>query len=164
MMRADIQIENGERQDTRDAFGLIYLSSDKRLAAPVRAYEAVSYAEEAGEHIDPRTVEDAFDFKITFVTEVLTNQIESGLHVNTRIARLNDALFVRQKNSDILQARQTTIYDLTKHRKITGYPIWISEPRDEDIFYSNNQELAVIELTLRVNDPKLCDFDYTATD
>lgn len=161
MMRADIQIENGQRQDTRDAFGMIYLSSDKLFAAPTRAYEATSYAEEAGEHIDPRTTEEAFDFKITFVTEVTGGQIESGLHVNTCVAALNNALFSKPANSDILTARKVTIYDLTKHRKIVGYPKRISEPREDDVFYSHNQEFAVIELNLRVTDPKLCDFDYT---
>lgn len=161
MMRADIQIENGQRQDTRDAFGFIYLSSDKWLAAPTRAYETTSYAEEAGEHIDPRTVETAFDFKIALATEVFANQIEDGIHVNTRIAALNDAMFAKSADSDILTARQVTIYDLTKHRKIVGYPKRISEPRDEDVFYAHNQEFAVVELNLRVTDPKLCDFDFS---
>lgn len=163
-MRADIQIENGQRQDTRDAFGFIYLESDKWLAAPTRAYAATSYAEQAGENIDPRTVEEAFDFKITFVAEVTGGQIKNGLHVNTRIAALNDAMFSKAADSDILTARQVTIYDLTKHRKIVGYPKRIPEPKDDDIFFSNNQELAVIELVLRVTNPNLCDFDYTDTD
>ena len=161
MMRADIQIEDGQPQDTRDAFGFIYLSSDKYLAAPTRAYEATSYAEQAGENIDPRTTEEAFDFKIALATEVFAGQIQNGVHVNTRVARLNDAMFIKSANSDIMTARQVTIYDITKHRKIVGYPKRISEPRDEDIFYSNNQEFAVVELTLRVTNPKLCDFDYT---
>ena len=161
MMRADIQIENGPRQDSREAFGFIYLSSDNRFAAPTRAYETTSYAEEAGEHIDPRTVEEAFDFKIAFATEVLTGEIEGGVHVNTRVAAINNAMFSRDADSDILTARQVTIYDLTKHRKITGIPKPIAEPRDEDIFYSHNQEFAVVELNLRVTNPKLCDFDFS---
>lgn len=160
-MRADIQIDNGERQDTRDAFGLIYLSSDKWLAAPTRAYTASSYAEEAGEHIDNRTTEEAYDYKITFLVEVFSKQINDGIHVNTRIAQLNNAMFAKSADSDILTARQVTIYDLTKHRKIVGFPKRISEPKDENIFYYKNQELAVIELSLRVTDPTLCDFDYT---
>lgn len=160
MMRADIQIEGGARQDTRDAFGFIYLDSDNRFAAPTREYKATTYAEEPGEHLDPRTVEGAFDFRIALATEVFASQIESGVHVNTRVAALNDAMFAKAAGSDIMTARQVTVYDLTKHRKITGYPKRISEPREDDVFYYDNQEFAVVELVLRVTDPNLCDFDH----
>lgn len=159
MMRADIQIENGERQDTRDAFGLTYLSSDKLLAAPVRAYEATSYAEQAGENIDPRTTEEAFDFKITFCTESIDPRV-SMRRTSTLIKKINDALFSRTQGGDIMTARKVTIYDYPRNRVIVGYPKPITEPEDDQYFISRSQEFAVVSLNLRVTNPNECDFDW----
>lgn len=64
--RVDLQIEGEERLDSIDGFGLTYLSSDHRLSAPQKKMDATSYAEEAGEHLDARSVDDAFEFKVRF--------------------------------------------------------------------------------------------------
>lgn len=66
MIRVDLQIEGEERLDSLDGFGLTYLSSDHRLSAPQKKMDATSYAEEAGEHLDARSVDDAFEFKAKF--------------------------------------------------------------------------------------------------
>lgn len=159
MMLADIKIADGERKDTREAFGLIYLKSDKLLDAPVRAYEATSYAEEAGEHLDPRTVKSAFDFKITFCTESIDPRT-SVRRTSTLIKELNEALFSRKAGSDIITARKVTIYDYPRNRVIVGYPKPISEPEDDEYFISRGHEFAVVSLNLRVANPNECDFDW----
>lgn len=70
MIYAGIEIGDGEIKDSYEGYGLIYLESDSIMAAPVKDYDTTAYSEDAGEHIDPRTVMDAFDFKIKFLAQV----------------------------------------------------------------------------------------------
>lgn len=155
MIRASIQIDSGDIQDSVEGYNLIYMESDSHMAAPNKPYDTTSYIEEAGEHIDPRTVEAAFDFTIKFVAEVRPEDGESS--VNSIIKQLNDAMFTRSA-SGMLTAHRVTVYDHYKNRRITGYPQPISEP---DGYYNvYGHQFAIIALELRVNDPPDCDFDY----
>lgn len=326
MMKAGIQIGEGTVKDSLGGYGLIYLESDQIFDAPTKDYDKTSYIEEAGEHIDRRTVADAFDFKIKFLVRTyggarvypnenllrgtqnfevsggktwdnsggvstdtyngcrvsyrgrswsgiyqsfnnmevgetltfsawakcgynsgeiritipygdkttttpvykdITDELRDGKwhrvsatftvdslsqsvccrveaqnnnnplwvcgyklergaeatayvphaeeanydyyrshnykllrkRVNTLIRQLNESMFVATGEGDIMRAREVTIYDYYKSRKITGVPKGrISEAAE----YHNvgGEEVAVIELELRVEDPKRCDFDY----
>lgn len=66
MIRTEIQIGEGDKKDTFDEYGFVYLSSDNRISPPTRDFEKTSYPEENGEHIDRRTVYEPFDFKVKF--------------------------------------------------------------------------------------------------
>lgn len=83
MIKVRLQIADGAIQDTYDAYGLIYISADHRLAAPTKGFEKTSYAEQAGENIDPRTVDDAFDYTVKFLVTCPNNDI---VNANKKIA------------------------------------------------------------------------------
>ena len=67
MIKVRLQIGDGAIEDTYSKWGLIYLDADERTEAPIKAREVTSYAEEAGEHVDPRSVPDAFDYTAKFL-------------------------------------------------------------------------------------------------
>ena len=67
MIRARIQIENGEIYDSYDKYGFVYLDADERTASDIQDYTSTKYVEDAEEHIDPRTIEVAFDYKVKFL-------------------------------------------------------------------------------------------------
>ena len=68
MITARINID-GTIRDTQ-YYGLVYLDSDKVVGAPSKDFESTSYPEEEGEHIIPRTVDAAFDYKVKFFIKV----------------------------------------------------------------------------------------------
>lgn len=60
--RLQIPYDHANTATALDAFkeyGLLYLDADERLAPPTKGFEKTTYAEEEGEHIDPKTVDDA---------------------------------------------------------------------------------------------------------
>ena len=69
MNEIKIKIGDGDAQDSFEAHKLIYLDSDKRTEAPIKKRDVTSYAGEAGEHTDPRTVPDAFDYTVSFIID-----------------------------------------------------------------------------------------------
>ena len=69
MINVRLQIGDGEILDTFEAHKLIYKVADNRTEAPIKKRDTTSYAEEAGEHTDKRTVQDAFDSAVTFVMD-----------------------------------------------------------------------------------------------
>ena len=66
MIRLRLQIGDGEILDTIDGYVLVYVSADKRFAAPLKSRETTSYPEEEGEHTSSKSVDDAFDYKVTW--------------------------------------------------------------------------------------------------
>ncbi len=67
MIKAQIRIAGGAPADITDKYGFIYVGSDDVFGVPLRELETTSYAEESGEHADPRTTAKAFDFKAKFL-------------------------------------------------------------------------------------------------
>ena len=157
MIRVRLQIANGTIEDSYDKWGLIYLSADNRTEAPIKKRDTTSYAEEAGEHVDPRTVQDVFDYKATFLIEAPNQNL---INANAKISAFNKALYSQKAGSDIRTYKEVTFYDDYKRVKIVGIPNPISEPTD---FYRRQDgsimDCAVVELTIHVNDPKKCDFN-----
>ena len=119
MITSRIQIAGGQILDTYKGYGFIYMSADNRTEAPIKKRDVTSYAEEAGEHTDPRTVQDAFDYKVKFLIEAPNQNL---VNANTRIAAFNKALYTQQSNSDVRTYKEVTFYDDYKRVKIVGLP------------------------------------------
>lgn len=160
MIKVRIQIGDGAIKDTLD-HGLIFMESDKRMEAPIKKRDSTSYAEEAGEHTDPRTVQDAFDYKVKFIVEAPNKNLQNA---NAVIAKFNKLLYTQAKDNDIRTYKTVTLYDDYKRVKIVGLPSPIAEV--ENLYRRQNgsqMDCAVVEMTIRVSDPTKCDFNLTQT-
>lgn len=157
MLTARIKIGEGEIVDTYEAYGFIYLDSDKRTAAPVKGFDSTSYPEEEGEHILPKTVDDAFDYKVKFFI-----QADSLQNANTKLKAFNESLYTQEEGSDVKTFRQVEFYNDYKRHKIVGYPQPIAEATE---FWRDRRsqlnDIVIVELTIRVVTPSLCDYDIS---
>lgn len=156
MINVRLKIENGEPVDTID-YGLIYLSADSILGTKTKGFDSTSYPEEEGEHIIPKTVDAAFDYKITFFV-----QANGSLNnANSVIQAFNNMLYTSDE-SGVKTFKQVSFYNDYKRVKIVGYPGQISEAtqfwRDRD---GVQQDVVVVEWTIRVTKPSLCDFNLS---
>lgn len=157
MIRVRIQIGDGGILDTFDGWGFIYMDADERTEAPIKKREVSSYAEEAGEHTDPRTVQDAFDYKVKFLIECPNRNL---LNANAKIAAFNKALYTTSYSSSIRTYKEVTFYNDYNRVKIVGLPEPIAQPTD---FFRKQDgsalDCAQVELKIRVCDPSKCDFN-----
>lgn len=158
MIRVKIKIGSGPLVDTQ-TYGLVYLDSDKRIGAPTKGFETTAYPEEPGEHILPKTVDAAFDYKAKFFIQATS--LESA---NAKIKAFNQAILPLGSGSGSgsgqRTAQQIEFYNYHKRHKIVGYP----QPMDDaDDFWrdptSQVNDVVVVEWTIRVTNPLLCDFD-----
>lgn len=158
MIKVRLKIGSGNVVDTT-TYGLVYLSSDHRVAAPTKGFETTAYPEEGGEHILAKTVDDAFDYKVTFFIETT-----SLANANARIKAFNDLLYTQASGQDTKVFKEVTFYNDYKKVKIVGYPQPIDEAKE---FWrdskGNQQDVVVVEWTIRVIKPSLCDFNLTTT-
>lgn len=153
MLRVRLKIGDGEVVDTT-TYGLVYLDSDKRTGAPSKGFETTSYPEEEGEHIIPKTVDAAFDYTAKFFI-----QADSIEDANAKISAFNALLYTQPANSDVKTYKQVEFYNDYKRHKIVGYPQPIAEA--EDFWRDPSDQLndiVIVEWTIRVNKPSLCDF------
>lgn len=159
MITVRLKIGDGEIQDTQD-FGFIYLDSDKRVGAPSKGFEATSYPEEEGEHILPKTVDDAFDYKVKFFIQGTTLE-----NANAKIAAFNASLHGEPNELGLKTYYPVVFYNDYKRHKIVGYPSEISEATD---FWRDKtdqvNDIVVVEWTIRVSKPSLCEFTTPFTD
>lgn len=159
MITVRIKIGDGAIVDTT-TYGLVYLDSDKRIGAPVKEFEATTYPEEEGEHINPKTVDAPFDYKVKFFI-----QADSLENANAKIAAFNAMLYTQASGSDVKTFKQVEFYNDYKRHKIVGYP----KPMDEATEFwqdRNNQvnDVVVVEWIIRVNKPSLCDFNLISSE
>ena len=156
MIKVRLQIGDGDILDTADNYGLVYVSADKRFAAPLKAREVTSYPEEEGEHISPKSVDDAFDYKVTWFVKANG----SLNNANDTIARFNSLLYTQV--DDIKTFKKVSFYDDYKKVKIVGLPSPISEAsafwRDQS---GKHHDVVCVEWTIRVSKPSLCDFNLS---
>lgn len=159
MIRTRLQIGDGEVLDTYTEYGLIYLDADERLAPPTKGFEKTAYAEEEGEHIDPKTVDDAFDYKAKFLVQAKNSDLENA---NVIIRDFNKRLYTQDEDSDVKTFHRIAFYNDYNRVKIVGYPQSISEATDfwRDK-HGNVFDAVQVELTIRVTKPSLCDFALT---
>lgn len=153
MLKAYLSINGGVKTDM-ETYGFIYLDSDKRVGADSKGFEKTAYPEEEGEHIIPKTVDDAFDYKAKFFIQ--SSSLDT---VNDKIRALNAALYTQEQDSDVKTYYQVEFYNDTKRHKIVGYPKPIAEASE---FWRdpNNQlnDIVIVEWTIRVTKPSLCNF------
>lgn len=156
MIRVGIQIGNGEIEDSYDKYGLIYVSSDNRFAAPTKGMLMESIAEMAGAVTDGKTTDDVFEYKTTFLLKCQNNDHEDA---NQYIKALNELMYDREPDSDIKIFKEWTIHNPYKKCRITGIPKPIEEPTFFLRDYKGNIHDAVeINLILNVMNPNKCDF------
>ena len=153
MLTARIKIGDGQVVDTQ-TYGLVYLDSDKVVGAPTKGFESTQYPEEEGEHIMPKTVDAAFDYKAKFFIQATTLQ-----SANDRIAAFNAMLYTQEQGSDTKTFKQVEFYNDYKRHKIVGYPQPIAEATEfwRDMKNQIN-DVVIVELNIRVTKPSLCDF------
>lgn len=157
MIRSRLQIGDGSIVDTYDAYKLIQMESDTRFEAPIKKRDVTSYAEEAGGHVDPRTVQDAFDYKVTFIIEAPNSNLENA---NAVIATFNKKLYTQEAASGVRTYKEVTFYNDFKRIKIVGIPEPIQEAKS--LYRRQNGDVmdcAQVEWTIRVSDPTKCDFN-----
>lgn len=160
MINVRIKIGDGAIEDTFTAHKLIYIDADNRTEAPIKKRDTTSYAEEAGEHTDPRTVQDAFDYKVTFIID---GQDKDLKNVNAIVAAFNAKLYTTEAGSAIRRYKEVTFYNDFKRVKIVGLPDPIAEPKEMKRS-RNGFDYAEVELTIHVSDPGKCDFNLTRGD
>jgi hypothetical protein len=154
MIKVRLQIGDGDIVDTAEEYGLVYISSDSRFNAPIKAFEKTTYPEQEGENILAKTVDDAFDYKVTWFIKA-----DGSLgNANTAIGRFNSLL--RTKEGDIKTFKQVTFYNDYKKVKIVGTPSPIQETtefwRDAN---GKQHDVVCVEWVIRVSKPSLCDFN-----
>lgn len=157
MITVRIKIGDGAIEDTFTAHQLIYKESDHRVEAPIKKYDESSYPEKPGKNTDPRTVQDAFDYKAQFIIDA---QNKNLVNVNAIIAAFNAKLYTQPTNSDIRTYKEVTFYNDFKRVKIVGLPEPIAECKE--LYRTvNGYDCAVVELTINVSDPTKCDFNLS---
>lgn len=157
MISVRIKIGEGATEDTFAAHRLIYKDADNRTEAPIKKRDVTSYAEEAGEHTDPRTVQDAFDYKVRFIVDGQNSNLDN---VNAIVAAFNARLYTQAPGSDIRTYKEVTFYNDFKRVKIVGLPEPIAEPTEMKRS-RNGYDFAEVELVIHVSDPTKCDFDLS---
>lgn len=156
MIKVRLQIADGNIVDTADAYDLVYLSADRRFAAPIKEFEKTSYPEQEGENISTKTVDNAFDYKTTWFVKA-----DGSLdNANAVIARFNSLLYTQE--GDIKTFKQVTFYNDYKKVKIVGTPSPIQEATE---FWRDAQgkqhDVVCVEWIIRASKPSLCDFNLT---
>lgn len=159
MINVRLKIGDSEIYDTFKKWGLIYISSDHRVEAPIKKRESTSYAEYAGENIDNRSVQDAFDYVVQFLIETPNKYLTSA---NAKIAAFNNALWEAELDEDGVQIgdvrkyKEVVFYNDYKRVKIVGYPEPIAEAKE---FYRRERDCVLVEFKIRVSKPQKCDFN-----
>lgn len=164
MIRVRLKIGDGASNPvyTDTTYGLVYLDSDKRMAAPTRAFEKTSYPEEEGEHILPKTVDEAFDYKVKFFIDPRhIGGPQSTLQTaNDTIKAFNDEILPLDQTTGERTALVVTFYNDYKRHMIVGYPQPIAEAKE---FWRDKRnqinDVVVVEWTIRVTKPSLCNFN-----
>lgn len=152
MLTARIKIGDGGTVRDSTYYGLVYLSSDNAMAAPVKAFEETSYPEQEGVNICPKTVDDAFDYKVKFFIRAT-----SLSNANDIITAFNNQLFT--KSGDVKTFKKVYFYNDYKKHMIVGYPQPIHEAKD---FWRDPRglvtDVVTVEWNIRVGKPSECNF------
>ena len=155
MINVRIKIGDGAIEDAFTAHKLIYMDADNRTEAPIKKRDVTTYAEQAGDNTDSRTVQDAFDYKVQFIID---GQDKDLKRVNSIIAAFNKKLYTQPANSDIRTYKEVTFYNDFKPCKIVGLPEPIAECK-EFKKSKNGYEFAQVEFVIHVSDPTKCNFE-----
>lgn len=155
MITVRLKIGDGDIKDTQD-YGLVYVSSDNCFGPEIKDMEVTSYPEQEGENVNPKTVDAAFDYKVKFYVKA-----EGSLeNANQKIKAFNDLLYT--KDGEVKTFNRVFFYNDYKKVLIVGYPKPISSAAQ---FWRDSSgeafDVVVVEWTIRVNKPSLCDFNLS---
>lgn len=157
MITVRLKIGDSPITDTRN-HGLVYVSSDHRFGAGIKGFEATSYPEQEGENISPKSVDAPFDYKVKFYI----NAEGSLENANQKISVFNALLYSQAAGSDVKTFKQVEFYNDYKKVLIVGYPMPIEEATQ---FWRDSSgevhDVVVVEWTIRVNKPSLCNFNLS---
>lgn len=154
MIRVRLQIAEGEIIDTIEGYGLVYISADSRFSAPIKDFEKTTYAEQEGENIHAKSVDDAFDYKVTWFIKA-NGSLDNA---NAVIAQFNALLY--DQVDDVKTFKSVAFYNDYKGVKIVGTPKPISEATEFWRDASGTQhDVVSVEWVIRVSKPSLCDFN-----
>lgn len=156
MIKVRLQIGDGDILDTVEGYGLVYVSADSRFDAPIKEFEKTSYPEQEGENISAISVDDAFDYKVTWFVKA-DGSVDNA---NAVIAQFNALLY--DKVSDIKKFKSVAFYNDYKKVKIVGVPKPISEATEfwRDV-NGTQHDVVQVEWIIRVSKPSLCDFNLS---
>lgn len=156
MIRSRIQIEGGEVRDFYEAFGFIYMDADERTAPDEKEDAASSYAEQAGENRDGRTVDAPFDYTARFIVEARGNNADN---INRKIRAFNEAVREQLPGSDVKRKKEICFYNLNNRCKVVGTAEVIAVPKEAQYAHrAGLTDFADVELKIHVTDPKKCNF------
>lgn len=143
-----LRIGDGDVFDPRLNYGMELMEAENRFGPPKKAHAVSSYIDEPGEHIDPRTVADAFDYKIkVLITARRPDTVATVINAfNGDIKETDEGGVDRYKTLSIILPGMDIM--------IAGIPDPIETP--EDFFTWRNEQCAVAEIKVRVNDPSKC--------
>ena len=154
--------EDAEGVDIAEKYGFYYYKSDTIFEAPLKKDEPTTYAEEEGEHNLNKFVDDAFDYNISFLVSTKGEQSATN-NANAKIETLNKAFYTKNEDEDVKTYKQIELYNTYKRVKIVGTPRPIREVSDKDFYRDSEGKVAdavVVGLTIRVQKPSLCSFNY----
>lgn len=150
MIRVGFSFDGGASvHDTYDRYRWIYVDSDDAFGAPLKENDKVEY-ENGGLAYTKKYYEKEFDYKINFVARGVNRTEDDAANAYLGVF-MNDIHTGEDMN-------EVTFYNPYKGVKIVG----IYKDIEEKDFYRREgfEDCVRIELTLRVLDPRKCDFDY----
>ena len=155
MLTVRIKIGDGSVQDSQ-VHGLVYVSADSRFGSDSKNFDVTTYPEQEGENINPKTVDAPFDYKVKFYIKA-----EGALeNANQKISAFNALLYSQDVTGGVKTYKQVYLYNDYKKVLIVGYPKPIAMAtkfwRDHT---GEAHDVVVVEWTIRVNKPSLCDFN-----
>lgn len=159
MINVRLKIGDDDIYDTFKQWGLIYIESDNYTEAPIKKRESTVYAEQSGENLDTRTVQDAFDYVVTFLIETPNKYLSSA---NAKIDAFNRCLWEPEMDEDgfqignIRKYKEVVFFNDYKRVKIVGYPEPISKPEK---FYRSDHDCVIVDFKIRVSHPEKCEFN-----
>lgn len=154
-IRVKMGFDGEDLYDTYEKWGFIYIESDNRTAPPEKKRETSTYPEQEGENVDPRTVDDVFDYKIKFLIECPNSNKENA---NIKIKAFNDAIRTKDATG-VKYCKTIVLHNTYKRVKIVGIPEIIEQPTE---FYRDRNgtvmDCVLFEMVIHVDKPSRCDF------
>lgn len=153
MIRVGFSFDGGATvHDSYDRYRWVYADSDDAMGAPLKENDKVEFENGKAAYTN-KYHEKEFDYKITFVASGANTDKDNA--VNSYIGKFMDDIHTGERMNEI------TFYDPRKGLKIVG----IYKDIEESNFHrrAGIEDCVKIELTLRVLDPRKCDFDYHDT-
>lgn len=148
--RIDIVFSGTSAINIESIYGMHLVDSPDIISAPLKDYEVEDYPEKDGVVIYPYVSEKAFDYKVSLV------YFGNKETANAKVETFREAFF--DGNTSPRKARYITLYNRYKKVMIKGY---LSSLDGGDAEFDNEKDTWMIDLTIKVTNPKDCNFNIT---